>query len=156
MITDLIEKYYDQTIRNLIASYESKGLRASGSYARNLRSVVMESGTKINAKITGPIQSYFMERGRGPNRIQSIGMVRFLGKILEQWVADKGIQVNPYAAAHKIVYSGIRVPNTYNPGGVISDIINDDWFDELFKILRFDVVESIKSDVLEHFKTKTK
>ena len=152
MITDIIKSYYDDTIKGLIDSYDQNGLRASGRYARELESVITSSGTKINAKITGPIESYFMEQGRNPNKIQTLGMVRSLGKILEQWVIDKGIDVNPYAAAHKIVHEGIRVPNQYNPGGVISDVINDDWFDELNKKIRFYLITDIKSDVLSKFK----
>jgi len=77
--------------------------------------------------------------------------VKSLGFILEQWVVDKGIDVNPYAAAHKIVNEGITVPNPFNPGGVISDIINDDWLTELYKIIRLPVIEDIRSDVLKEF-----
>ena len=66
---------------------------------------------------------------------------------------NKGIDVNPYAAAHKIVYQGITVPNPNNPGGVISDIINDQWFAELNKIIGLDVITDIRSDVLKQFKS---
>jgi len=153
MIADEVKKYLDQTIPNLIKSYESKGLKASGEYARELKSVVTVSGTKINAKITGPIQSIFMEGGRGPNRDTSHQAVKNLGWHLQEWVKDKGIDVNPYAAAHKIVNKGIQVPNPHNPGGVISEVINDEWFDELNEILRFDIIKDIRSDVLKQFKS---
>jgi len=152
MIADQIQTYLDQTIPELIKSYDEKGLRASGQYADELEAIVVQSGTKINAKIVGPIQSIFMEGGRGPNRNQSQQAVKNLGWYLQQWVADKGINVNPYAAAHKIVYQGITVPNPNNPGGVISDIINDKWFAELNKIIGLDVITSIESDVLKQFK----
>ena len=152
MIAEKVKTYLDQTIPELIKSYEGKGLRASGQYARELKSTVTTSGTKINAKITGPIQSIFMEGGRGPNKIQDHQAVKNLGWYLQQWVKDKGIEVNPYAAAHKIVNEGIQVPNPHNPGGVISDVINDDWFDKLNEILRLDVITDIKSDVLKQFK----
>ena len=94
-----------------------------------------------------------MEQGRGPNKVQSHQAVKNLGWHLKQWVADKGIDVNPYAAAHKIVYQGITVPNPHNPGGVISDIINDQWFAELNKIIGIDVITDIRSDVLKQFKS---
>lgn len=152
MIADKVKTYFDKTKGDLVKSYESKGLRASGEYGRELRVIISQQGTKINAKITGPIQSIFMEGGRGPNKDTSHQAVKNLGWHLKQWVADKGINVNPYAAAHKIVNKGITVPGPYNPGGVISDIINDNWFTELNKILRFDVVSSIRSDVLKQFK----
>ena len=152
MIADQIQTYLDATIPDLIKSYDEKGLRASGQYADELKAIVVQSGTKINAKIVGPIQSIFMEGGRGPNRDQSQQAVKNLGWYLKQWVADKGIDVNPYAAAHKIVYSGIQVPNPHNPGGVISDVINDEWFKQLNKVIGLDVLQSIQSDVLKQFK----
>lgn len=152
MIADIVKEYADKAVKALIQSYESKGLRASGRYARELKSIITKSGTKTNLKITGPIEAYFMEHGRGPNKVPSHQAVKNMGWYLQQWVEDKGISVNPYAAAHKIVYSGIQVPNQYNPGGVISDIINDDWFVELNKLLGFDVITDIRSDVLKQFK----
>ncbi len=153
MIAEKVKTYLEQTIPDLIKSYEGKGLRASGEYAKELKTVVTTSGTKINAKITGPVQSIFMEGGRAPNRDTSDQAVKNLGWHLKQWVADKGIDVNPYAAAHKIVNKGITVPNPHNPGGAISDVLNDDWFDKLNEVLRFDVIQDIQSDVLKQFKS---
>ena len=153
MIAEKVKEYGDKAVKDLIDNYNKLGLRASGRYARELKSVVTTSGTKTNLKITGPIEAIFMEQGRGPNKVQSHQAVKNLGWYLQQWVADKGINVNPYAAAHKIVYQGITVPNPNNPGGVISDIINDQWFSELNKIIGFDVITSIESDVLKQFKS---
>ena len=153
MIAEKVETYFNQTLKDLIENYDRLGLRASGRYANELKVIITKSGTKINAKITGPIESYFMQQGRGPNKDRSMRSVRALGHILEQWVADKGIAVNPYAAAHKIVNEGIKVPNPFNPGGVISDIINDEWFDDLNDLLKYDIIADIKSDVLKQFKT---
>ena len=151
-IKDTVEKYFNQTVKELIENYDKLGLRASGRYARELKSVVTASGTKITAQIIGPVQSYYMEQGRGPNKDRSHQSVKNLGWHLKQWVADKGIDVNPYAAAHKIVNEGIKVPNPFNPGGVISDVIDDKWFDNLYDLLKFDIVEDIRSDVLTQFK----
>ncbi len=153
MIAEKVKEYGDKAVKDLIDNYNKLGLRASGRYARELKSVVTTSGTKTNLKITGPIEAIFMEQGRGPNKVQSHQAVKNLGWYLQQWVADKGIDVNPYAAAHKIVYEGITVPNPNNPGGVISDIINDQWFAELNKVIGFDVITRIESDVLKQFKS---
>jgi len=153
MIADKIKEYGNKTVKDLIKSYEDKGLRASGRYARELKSIVTKSGTKTNLKITGPIEAYFMEHGRAPNKVQNHQAVKNLGWHLQQWIADKGIDVNPYAAAHKIVYEGIQVPNPHNPGGVISDVVNEDWIDELKKIIGLDVITDIRSDVLKQLKS---
>ena len=81
-------------------------------------------------------------------------MVGYLGKILEQWVRDKGISVNPYAAAYKIVHEGIQVPNSYNPGGVISDTINDQWIEKMKEIIGERFKTEIKSEVYNLIKNK--
>ncbi len=153
MIADRVQTYLDQTIPDLVKSYDDKGLRASGEYANELKATVVVNGTKIRATITGPIQSIFMEDGRGPNRDTSHQAVKNLGWHLKQWVADKGIDVNPYAAAHKIVNEGIQVPNSHNPGGVISDVINEEWFEKLYQVIGEDAIQSIQSDVLKQFKS---
>ena len=153
MIAEKVKEYGDKAVKDLIDNYNKLGLRASGRYARELKSVVTTSGTKTNLTITGPIEAYFMEHGRAPNKVQDHQAVKNLGWYLQQWVADKGIDVNPYAAAHKIVYQGITVPNPHNRGGVISDIINDQWFAELNKVIGLDVITRIESDVLKQFKS---
>jgi len=90
-----------------------------------------------------------MQYGRRPNAEQTTKQARSLGHILEQWVKDKGISVNPYAAAWKIVREGIKVPNTYNSGGVISDIVNDKWIEGISNKLIARQTELINSDILK-------
>ena len=50
---------------------------------------------------------------------------------IKQWVMDKGLDISPWAVAIKIKNEGIRVPNRYNKGKVISDIINRKLIDEI-------------------------
>jgi len=150
--TEILVEYFDTTIKDLIRSYEQKGLRASGKYAKSLKRDIRTTGTKTVAKITGASHIWYLQHGRGPNRDQSASQARSLGKILEQWVLDKGIDVNPYAAAWKIVREGIQVPNRFNPGDVVSDVINSEWLQEVADLLHFDVIETATSQVLTEFK----
>ncbi len=155
MIADRIQTYLDNTIPELIKSYDEKGLRASGQYADELKATVVVNGTKIRATITGPIQSIFMEGGRGPNKIRTKGQIYFLSLIIRQWGIDKGLALDsPWLIARKIVNEGIIVPNPHNKGGVVSDVIDDNWFDQLNRIIGLDVIQSIQSDVLKQFKAK--
>jgi len=105
---EILNTYFDTTIQDLIKAYEEKGLKASGAYGRSLVKEITQSDTGIIAKIKGAKHIYWIEHGRNPNKNQTAGQAKFLGKILEQWVKDKGIQVNPYAAAWKIVREGWR------------------------------------------------
>ena len=74
----------------------------------------------------------YMEEGRGPNKRQDRGMIAFIYVKLLEWMKVKGVtDINPWMAARKIVREGIKVPNRFNKGGVISGVINEQWMDDL-------------------------
>lgn len=127
----IVTAYMEQTRQDLIKSYQEKGLKASGRYAKGLTYEVNDTGTSIVAFMESEHHVWYMEEGRKPNKKKTAQQARSLGKILEQWVKDKGIDVNPYAAAWKIVREGITVPNKYNPGDVVEDVVTNEWFDGL-------------------------
>ena len=133
---EIVRNYMVQTTQDLVRSYTEKGLKASGKYEKGLTYKVEDDGKKIHAVIESEGHVWFMEKGRKPNKQQTAKQARSLGKILEQWVRDKGIDVNPYAAAWKIVREGIDVPNQNNPGKVVEDVVTNEWYDELVEQLR--------------------
>lgn len=149
---DIMRAYLNETKKNLIQSYKDKGLRASGKYEKGLKIKVEDTGSKLKGVIESEGHAWFMEKGRKPNRQQTASQAKFLGRILEQWVKDKGIDVNPYAAAWKIIRQGIQVPNKYNPGDVITEVITDEWFDELIKKLSNWHIMVVQSEVSKIFK----
>lgn len=131
-LSELIQAELDQTVKDLVSQYNKLGLRASGGYERSLEVLVREEGLNIKAQIKGADYVRYMEEGRGPNKRQDRGMIAFIYVKLLEWMKVKGItDINPWMAARKIVREGIKVPNRYNKGGVISGVINEDWFDEL-------------------------
>jgi len=131
-LSELIESEFDQTSKDLAAQYRSLGLRASGEYERSLESRVTEQGENINAVIMGAHYARYMEEGRGPNKRQDRGMIAFIYVKLLEWMKVKGVtDINPWMAARKIVREGIKVPNRFNKGGVISGVINEQWMDDL-------------------------
>jgi len=150
---DIITQYFEDAKKSLIENYQKKGLKASGKFEKSLSVSINEQPTSIKAVIRGARHSEFMEIGRRPNQSQTLQAVRGLGKILEQWVIDKGLvgRVNPYAAAHKIVHEGIKIPNRYNVGGVISDTINKAWVEELSDKLMFNTITGLRSDIYKLF-----
>lgn len=133
---EIVRNYMVQTTQDLVRSHTEKGLKASGKYERGLTYKVEDDGKRITAVIESEGHVWFMEKGRKPNKQQTAKQARSLGKILEQWVRDKGIDVNPYAAAWKIVREGIDVPNKNNPGKVVEDVVTNEWYDELVEQLR--------------------
>ena len=135
-VSDIVTAYMVETTQDLVRSYTEKGLKASGKYEKGLTYTVEDDGKKIHAVIESEGHVWFMEKGRRPNKQQTAKQARSLGKILEQWVRDKGIDVNPYAAAWKIVREGIDVPNRNNPGKVVENVVTNEWYDELVEQLR--------------------
>lgn len=151
-IRELVEHVMTDAKISVAKSYNDKGLKASGNFESKLRTEVTEEMFRVKGSLFGPAYGYFLERGRKPNANPSRGAVAFLGKILEKWVVQKGISVNPYAAAYKIVHEGIKVPNRYNDGGVFSDTFNDTWKKNVTDQLANYYKVKVRSDIIENFK----
>lgn len=145
-ITEVLEKGKN----DLIKSYSSKGLRASGKFERSLETFFNENNNGFSFGILGANYADIMQNGRLPNRNKD-SIRKFVGwagsTFLKDWVKDKGLTVSPFAVAWKIAREGIKVPNRFNPGGVISDVINDSFVEEFKQIIKFYQIESVKSDV---------
>ena len=150
--SQIVTAYMEQTRQDLISSYQEKGLRASGRYAKGLTFQVSDDGKTIKAFMESEHHVWYMEEGRRPNKQKTAKQARSLGHILEQWVKDKGIDVNPYAAAWKIVREGIRVPNSYNPGDVVEDVVTNEWFDGLVNQLADHFIFAVTTDVERLFR----
>jgi len=152
-LAELIRYEMESTKSALVVNYDRLGLRAAGKYAKSLEVRVSESGTKIHAEILGAKHAIYMEHGRGPNKRQDRGMIAFIYIKILEWMDVKGLTgLNPWLVARKIVREGIHVPNQFNPGGVISDVINESMLDSLHQKIAelhaIQVHEQIKSDLL--------
>jgi len=148
-LIDIVNDEMNATKELIAKSYRDKGLKASGKFERSLEVVTQQNGDMIKSRMLGAYHTYFMQSGRQPNKEKTLQQARGLGKILEQWVKDKGISVNPYAAAWKIVREGIKVPGPHNPGGVVSDVVNETWLSRIESKLREQIIENIQSDVIK-------
>lgn len=148
----IVTAYMEQTRQDLIKSYQDKGLKASGRYAKGLTFEVSDDGKVLKAFMESEHYVWYMEQGRKPNKEKTAKQARSLGHILEQWVKDKGISVNPYAAAWKIVREGIQVPNRYNPGDVVEDVVTNEWFDGLVKELSDHFIFVVTTEVERLFR----
>lgn len=143
-----------QTITDLIANYDKLGLRASGSYAKALRHEVIKTNVGYNLVIWGKSYGEFMENGRGAtrgSRPSSKGQPGELITAIKQWVKDKHIDISPYAITAKIHRDGIKVPNKFNKGGVISGVINKKYIDDMLQDLSTGRLNYYFSEVLSNF-----
>jgi hypothetical protein len=143
----------NSTVGKLRENYESLGLRASGRWGRSLQTVVTDETYGFRGLIKGLDYTNQMVRGRGPNQNQSRGMIAFMYVKILEWMQVKGISdLNPWLVAQKIVREGIKVPNRHNPGTVISDVINDQWLEDINKKIYEGQKQTIQENVIRKFK----
>lgn len=130
----------EQIKKEIFESYISKGLVASGEFGRELK--VNDLGNRVT--ITAPAHVYQMELGRKAGAFPPVSAIK-------KWIQDKNRTAGtdiPEEAAYAIAYvikrDGIKVPNKYNGGGVVSDVINP----ERVKRLTLDINKIIKAKIL--------
>lgn len=154
-INGIIDSWMEETRVALIVEYDRQGLRASGSYAESIEPFVSKSDRGYKAIMKAAYHSQFMESGRNPNTEKSVEAAKRLYPVIIQWVEDKGLGFDKghiFAICLKIVYEGIKVPNKYNPGGVVSNVISKDRVDILMNKIGESFQSQIKSDIIKQFK----
>ena len=130
----------EQIKKEIFESYISKGLVASGEFGRELK--VNDLGNRVT--ITAPKHTIQMEQGRKAGAFPPVSAIK-------KWIQDKNRTAGtdiPEEAAYAIAYvikrDGIKVPNKYNGGGVVSDVMNP----ERVKRLTLDINKIIKAKIL--------
>ncbi|MGL6120342.1 MAG: hypothetical protein ACRC0V_07525 [Fusobacteriaceae bacterium] len=148
---EILERWLNEKIVELIKSYKEKVFKASGAYEKSLHVLMRENGGQIRAAY----HSWFMEHGRDKNKKQDhkdiMHFTRWAGHyIFKKWMADKGITGNPYALAYHIATKGYQIKDSRK--GVISDVFKETEMNKLKKILSISYIDSIKSSILNAYK----
>lgn len=116
-------KYLEVLKAKLIAKYDELGLRASGSYEKEL----VPFATTNKLIMFGAFHSQFMEHGRSAGGFPP-------RKAIEDWIDSKSSLPEifrekksqfAFLIARKIAQEGITVPNEFNKGEVVSSVVND-------------------------------
>lgn len=152
-----IEAHLNGTIEELRRSYESKGIKASGRWGESLESYIEESEGSVKVGIKALDYIQYSEYGRGPNKAPSVDAAKKLYPIILEWASVKGISVTnlktfAFRTALKIVYDGIKVPNKYNVGGVVGDVLTEDWARGVVEVVGSGYLESFNSEILRNIK----
>jgi len=147
-IQQILNDWSERTKQELIDKYRSMGLKASGAFENGLTTDTTENRTQI---WTVP-HTWYMVNGRGKNSSQDKEAVRkWVGwagsTFLKKWVEDKGLDISPFAVAYKIARQGIKVPNQYNEGTLISSVINDNSISGLLSQMGIYIIKDIKTDI---------
>ena len=160
MSISIYSKYINRLKEQLINEYDKQGLRASGKYEDELQDIIELD----NIKLFAVFYSYFMEFGRGPNKNPED--YKKLAPAIFDWIEQKdGLPAffkqnqksMSFAIAYNIANEGIKVPNKYNKGGVISKVVNNFVDNEIPKMLfelEFVQVEKIESDFVKELSKK--
>jgi hypothetical protein len=144
----ILNEWSERTKQELIDKYRSLGLKASGAFENGLTVETSEMKTAI---WTVP-HTWFMVNGRNKNQSNDKETIKkWVGwagsTFLKKWVADKGLDISPFAVAYKIAREGIRVPNQYNEGTLISSVINDNSISGLLSQMGIYIIKDIKTDI---------
>ena len=147
-IQQILNDWSERTKQELIDKYRSMGLKASGAFEEGLTTETSETKTAI---WTVP-HTWFMVNGRSKNQSNDKETIKkWVGwagsTFLKKWVADKGLDISPFAVAYKIAREGIRVPNQYNEGTLISSVINDNSISGLLSKIGAYIITDIKTDI---------
>ena len=147
-IQSILNKWSEDTVKELIDKYRSMGLKASGAFEDGL---TIENGDMSTAIWTVP-HTWFMVNGRNKNYNQDEKAIKkWVGwagsTFLKKWVDEKGLDISPFAVAYKIARQGIRVPNENNDGTLISSVINEQSISGLLDKMGIYMITDIKTDI---------
>ena len=161
-LKETFESWLNKIQSGLVESYISKGLKASGEWEKSLEQFYSKEGGKFTFGIKANDYSEYMQNGRRPNKKQGHeNLVKWAywatneefstGGFISKWARVKGLSGNPFGIAYNIAKEGIKVPNTHNVGGLVTDVVNDESIKELSDSLTLFFVNKIRSDLRQIF-----
>ena len=131
---NIVSQEFEKLKQELIASYDAKNMRASGSFAESLEVRETERG----AQLWGAHHSIQLEYGRGTTKTSTASSPTLKEQILK-WIHDKGIQPVDisveslaFLITRKIHREGWN-RSGYGGIGLISGIITDERIDQIIQ-----------------------
>lgn len=109
----LSEQLNDLRLR-IIENHIRAGQKASGRTIQSMQVVVEDMGDSVVGTLYG--RQYFqnLETGNKPWKNPTTKVPRFFHDIIDQWISDKGLSLNAWAVAYKIIHEGTKL---YRDGG---------------------------------------
>lgn len=143
-----LEAFGKQTTTDLILNYIRLGLRAFGEFERGLSSEVSQNKLTISAPFHARIMEGGRSAGKFPPPAEILKWVR-LGKIVKRGdITDEQLA---YLIGRKIAREGIKVPNKYNIGGVISSVLSDGRINDLIEDITDMTVQNISTEIIKGY-----
>ena len=142
----------------LIKNYNRLGLRASGNWEKQLEPFQKQTNDSFSIGILGAQYTGALENGRKPTTGNEGNPT--LKEVIRIWIDDKGIIPKDniskdslaFLIARKIHEDGIKVPNRYNAGGLVSDVVTKKSIEDLNRELSLFYVNDFKSTIIKDLK----
>ena len=155
-IKELLDAWCIERNKELINRYHSMGLKASGKFEKELR----YDASDTQATIYAPPHVGAMVGGRKPTSTTTKGSPT-LSEVILTWIDDKGITPKygtkeslSYAIAQKIHKEGIKVPNKYNDGTLITSVITDEKINDLLKQISKNYITTVTKEIQETWRSQ--
>lgn len=155
MIKEIIDTWLEEVRKDLIKNYDRLGLRASGKWAKTLEPESNIKDDNIKASMLGQQYTGALEEpGRKPSKNNQGGKLRIA---IRQWIDDKRIRPKggiskdslAFLITRKIHEEGIKVPNKYNKGGLVSDVVTKEKIQELIDKLGLFYQAELRSSLIK-------
>lgn len=151
----IVQRWLDDLVKELKANVD-KNFTATGKTRDSIKGFI-EGDSAI---IEGSSILQFGEFGRGKTKNGT--PPGLLKDIIRAWIDAKGIQPSgvitkdtlAYLITRKIHREGIKVPNNYNAGGILSIVLNDKAVQELLIEFGDTLVGEFESDILTVLNTE--
>jgi hypothetical protein len=145
-IAEEVQKWLDDSKAKIIGNYDRDNMRASGNFAKSLRTEVKETTGRVVGLMVGSHHSLFVDQGRKAGKRPPISAIL-------KWIDDKRIVPTDiskpslaFLIARKIGKEGWKPKNSY-PNGVISSVINQREIDKLLISLSKVASTNIRTEV---------
>jgi hypothetical protein len=125
---EILENFAKSAIETIRKNMKEKDIDASGKSSKSLRYEV----TNDAAKVYGALSLEAVEFGRKPTREQGyVSGDMSLVDAIKQWIANKGLDLNPYAVANKIHKEGTKQYRKGGRRGLLDGIIQENSINNL-------------------------
>ena len=143
-----LNEFGKQTTKDLVLNYIKMGLKASGAFERGLVYEASDSSIEIKAPLHGRVMETGRRAGKFPPMNEILKWVQ-LGKIVKRDnITDEQLA---FLIARKIQREGIKVPNKYNVGKVISSILLDGRIAKLLEQITIKEQKNVSEEIFKFY-----
>ncbi|MBQ5648137.1 MAG: hypothetical protein IIV16_03325 [Alistipes sp.] len=107
-VRQIVAEELEQARKNISENIEREGKRASGKTQESMVVSVTDEGTATVGTLSGRAFFGALETGSKPWATQYKRVPLFFAEIIGDWIADKGLDLNPFAVATKIMRKGSK------------------------------------------------